>query len=76
MWTFLTSFIRIYAAVHLHERDWYLMALWTFIVGFGHFAGELLVYGTVKMLSSAVPPFVVAGSTIVWMSLSFNQYVS
>ncbi|TDZ22959.1 Ergosterol biosynthetic protein 28 [Colletotrichum sidae] len=74
-WTLLTSIVRLYCAYHLHHAHMYDLAIWTYVVAFGHFASELFVF---KSMTFGVPqafPFSLAGIALIWMPSVRSFYV-
>jgi Erg28 like protein len=74
-WTFTASIVRLYAAYHLDEPAWYQMALWTYLIAFGHFMSEMAVYKTARWRGPWLAPATVATSSLVWMVLQYSYYV-
>ncbi|KAF2763034.1 Erg28 protein [Pseudovirgaria hyperparasitica] len=74
-WTFITSLVRLYAAYHITEPAIYELALWSFVVAFGHFASEWLVYGTTRWGAGLAGPVCVSVGSMVWMVSVWGDYV-
>ncbi|KAL8962801.1 MAG: hypothetical protein Q9193_000854 [Seirophora villosa] len=74
-WSFLSALIRLYAAYHIHDAHLYFLALCTYLIVLAHFAGELLVYGTMKVGGGLAPPLFVASTSVVWMLTQWSFYV-
>lgn len=64
-WSFLSALFRLYAAYHINDRHLYFLALSTYCIVLTHFAGELLVYGTLKVGKGLAPPLSVATTSVV-----------
>lgn len=76
-WTFITSIIRLYGSWYLaHNKQVYELCLWSFIVAFGHFNLEWLVYKNCKFDKGFMGPFIVSTSSIVWMIMQKDFYCS
>jgi hypothetical protein len=74
-WTTITCLVRLYAAYNLRYGPMYDVAMWTYVVAFGHFASELFIY---KSMTFGLPqffPFVIASTALVWMPLVRSHYV-
>ena len=70
-WTALSSIIRLYGAYHLHDRTAFYMTFATFVIAFGHFTSELLIYKTTSLRSPGLlSPMIVSSLSIVWMALA------
>lgn len=74
-WTFLTSIVRLYAAYHVHERAWFDLGMWTFVVAGAHFFAEWRVYGTTRLGLPLAGPLVVSSVSLVWMAMQRGWYV-
>lgn len=74
-WTFQTAIIRFYAAYHLSDPVVYQLALSTFVIAFGHFASEWMVFGTARWGAGLASPVAVSTTTVVWMLLQWGWYV-
>lgn len=74
-WSFLSALVRFYAAYHINDRHMYFLALSTYLIVLTHFAGELLVYGTLKVGKGLAPPIFVATTSVVWMITQWSFYV-
>jgi hypothetical protein len=74
-WSFLSGLVRLYAAYYIHDKNLYLLALCTYLIVLSHFAGELLVYGTMKIGKGLAPPLFVATTSVVWMLMQWSFYV-
>lgn len=74
-WTFLSAIVRLYASYHIHNREMFALALWTFVIAVGHFGSEWAVYGTVRMGKGFAPSAIVAVSSMAWMVWQWGAYV-
>jgi len=74
-WSFLSGLVRFYAAYNIHDKHLYFLALCTYMIVLSHFAGELLVYGTMKIGKGVAPPLFVATTSVVWMLTQWSFYV-
>lgn len=74
-WTLITSIVRCYAAYNLHIGPVYNMAYWTYIVAFGHFASEKLMFKSMTFGLPQVFPFALATCALIWMPLVRDHYV-
>jgi Erg28 like protein len=74
-WTFIASIVRLYAAYHLDEPAWYQVAFWTYLVAFGHFMSELVVYKTARWRGPWLAPAIVSTSSLLWMTMQYSYYV-
>jgi len=75
-WTFLSSVIRLYAAYYIDNSAVYQLALWTYVVAFGHFVSEWLYFGTARWGKGLAGPVAVSTGSLVWMYLQWGWYVS
>jgi hypothetical protein len=74
-WTFLSSIIRLYAALNIHDPLVFQLALATYGVAWGHFMGEWMVFGTARWGRALAGPVVVSTGTLVWMFSTWGSYV-
>lgn len=51
------------------------MAIWTYLVAFGHFMSEWAIYGTARFWSPWAVPASLASGTLLWMILAWDMYV-
>ncbi|KAF9893794.1 hypothetical protein FE257_009964 [Aspergillus nanangensis] len=75
-WTFLSSVVRMYAAYHLTTPAVYDLAMWSFGIALVHFLGELVAFGSAKLKGRFVSPLIVASSSLTWMWLQRDGYLS
>ncbi|KAH8172147.1 erg28 like protein [Sarocladium implicatum] len=74
-WTTVACLVRLYAAYNLHIGPMYDIAMWTYVIAFGHFASELFIY---KSMTFGLPqffPFLFASMALVWMPSVRSHYV-
>ncbi|EKM58206.1 uncharacterized protein PHACADRAFT_207040 [Phanerochaete carnosa HHB-10118-sp] len=74
-WTLLSAVVRAYAAYNIHDKTIYDMALLSFLIAFGHFASEVLVYRTAKLPGPVFSPVVVSSLSLFWMIRHYEHYV-
>ncbi|KAL8816245.1 MAG: hypothetical protein Q9223_004718 [Gallowayella weberi] len=74
-WSFLSGLVRFYAAYNINDKNLYLLALSTYLIVLTHFAGELLVFGTMKVGKGLAPPLFVATTSVIWMLTQWSFYV-
>ena len=74
-WSFLSGLVRFYAAYNIHEKHLYQLTICTFLIVLSHFAGEVLVYGTMKVGKGLAPSLFVATTSVVWMLMQWSFYV-
>jgi Erg28 like protein len=75
-WTLLSSVIRFYAAYNITDPVLYQITCWTYIIAFGHFLSELLVFKSTSLSPGFIAPMLVASGTLTWMLLQKDFYVS
>jgi len=74
-WTMTSAVVRAYAAYHIEYKPIYDMALFTYLIAFGHFTSELLIFRTAKMNAGIIAPLLVASTTLVWMIKDYHFYI-
>jgi len=75
IWTLTSAVVRAYAAYNLHDKIMYDLALFTFLIAFGHFTSELLIFRTTTINSAVLSPCIVSTTSLVWMFLQYDFYV-
>lgn len=75
-WTILTAVVRLYGAFYLQNAQIYELCQFTFLVAFGHFFSEWLIYGTCKMDKGLLGPAIVSTVGTTWMYLQKDYYTS
>lgn len=74
-WTALSSIIRLYAAYNIHDPLVYQLAIWTYVIAFGHFISEWLVFGSASWGRGIAGPVFVASISLTWMLSQWGGYV-
>lgn len=74
-WTFLSSVIRLYAAYHVHNKQVYELAFWTYGIAFAHFMSEWWVFGSARWGAGIAGPSFVSTGSLVWMWVQWGFYV-
>jgi len=67
-WTLVASLVRLSCAFDLANKTLYRLTLQTFYVALGFYGTEVFLFHTVP-LGNALPPFVVASTSILWMKM-------
>jgi hypothetical protein len=75
VWTLTSAVVRGYAAYYVHDKHIYDMTLFTFLIAFGHFTSELLIFRTATINVGVLSPCIVATSSLVWMFSQYDYYV-
>ncbi|KIK80819.1 hypothetical protein PAXRUDRAFT_833318 [Paxillus rubicundulus Ve08.2h10] len=75
VWTLTSAVVRGYAAYNIHNKTIYDMALFTYLIAFGHFSSELLIFRTCKINMPVLSPIIVSTVTLVWMLQQYEFYV-
>ena len=75
-WTLLSSLIRIYAAYNITNPPVYEIALLSYVVAWGHFMSEWLVFGTASWGRGLAGPVIVANVSLPWMLWGWGFYVN
>ncbi|KAJ7170615.1 Erg28-like protein [Mycena crocata] len=74
-WTITSAVVRGYAAYHLNEKIVYDMTLFTYLIAFGHFASELLIFRTATLNPGVISPVIVSTTSLIWMFSQYDHYV-
>ncbi|KAH7382581.1 ergosterol biosynthesis protein-like protein [Phaeosphaeria sp. MPI-PUGE-AT-0046c] len=74
-WTFLASVIRMYAAYNITNAAMYQLAMWAYVVAFGHFMSEWMVFRTSRWGLPLAGPVCISTGTLVWMYTQWDAYV-
>lgn len=74
-WNYAVGVARIIAAYHMNERSWYMMSLYTNVIGLIHFCSEAFVYKTAKPQGPWLVPVSVATVGLVWHFLQMDHYI-
>ncbi|MBW0542297.1 hypothetical protein O181_082012 [Austropuccinia psidii MF-1] len=72
-WTLISGIIRCYAAYNISNSALYHITIASFLVALLHFTSEFLIYQSAG--SGALPPFIVAFSSSIWMISLYDYYV-
>ncbi|KAI1214173.1 ergosterol biosynthesis protein-like protein Erg28 [Annulohypoxylon truncatum] len=72
---FYTSFIRFYAAYHITNPQLYDLAILTFVGVLFLYITEVFVYKTSNLREASLP-YVIAGSSLMWMVSQRDWYLS
>ncbi|KAF8625566.1 hypothetical protein AX15_005329 [Amanita polypyramis BW_CC] len=75
IWTLTSAVVRAYAAYNINNKPIYDMAMLTYLIAFGHFFSELLVFRTANLGAGLLGPVVVSTSTLIWMFAQYDYYV-
>jgi len=75
-WTITSAVIRGYAAYHIHEKAVYDICIFSYLIAFGHFTSELLIFKSCKLNGPVLSPFIVSSLSLVWMISQYDFYVS
>ncbi|KAH7884519.1 Erg28 like protein-domain-containing protein [Phlebopus sp. FC_14] len=75
VWTLTSAVVRGYAAYNIHNKIIYDMALFTYLIAFGHFTSELLIFRTAKLNVPVLSPVVVSTTSLIWMLQQYAFYV-
>ncbi|KAI0346124.1 Erg28-like protein [Trametopsis cervina] len=68
VWTLMSAVVRLYAAI-------YDMTLLSFLIAFGHFTSELLIFGTASLNGPVISPVIVSTTSLFWMIRQYDFYV-
>jgi hypothetical protein len=74
-WNIAVGLVRLHAAYHIHERDWYHMQMLTNVVGLVHFGAEAFYWRTARPSGPWLAPTVVAMIGMSWSLLQYGHYV-
>ncbi|KAF9236749.1 Erg28 like protein-domain-containing protein [Melanogaster broomeanus] len=77
-WTLTSAVVRGYAATISTIKPVvviYDMALFTYLIAFGHFTSELFIFRTAKINVPVLSPVVVSTVSLVWMFQQYEFYV-
>ncbi|KAM7239273.1 hypothetical protein CapIbe_008768 [Capra ibex] len=73
VWTLLSSVVRCFCAIDIHNKTLYYITLWTFFIGMGHFLSELFVFGTMAPTIFILATLTVASISILGMLVGLWQ---
>ncbi|KAF5371857.1 hypothetical protein D9615_009560 [Tricholomella constricta] len=71
VWTLASAVVRAYAAYNIHDKTIYDIAMFTYLIAFGHFSSEWLIFRTASLNPGLLSPVIVSTTSLIWM---FNQY--
>ncbi|KAF8807023.1 Erg28-like protein [Phlegmacium glaucopus] len=74
MWTLTSAVIRVYAAYNINNKIVYDMAFLSYLIAFGHFSSEILIFGSCKM-GPVISPVIVSTTSLIWMFVQYDFYV-
>ncbi|CUA76088.1 Ergosterol biosynthetic protein 28 [Schizosaccharomyces pombe 972h-] [Rhizoctonia solani] len=60
IWTLTSAILRFYCAYHVNEKVVYDLTMWTYVLAFGHFTSEFLIYRTAGLGPGLLSPVIVA----------------
>ncbi|KAI0688402.1 Erg28-like protein [Cytidiella melzeri] len=75
VWTLMSAVVRFYTAYDIHNKTLYDMSLLSYLIVFGHYTSEVLVYGTATLKGPILSPLVVGTTSLVWMIRQYDYYV-
>lgn len=75
VWTLTSAVVRFYAAYNIEKKIVYDMALLTYLIAFGHFTSELLIYRSANLNAAVLSPVLVSLISLVWMIKQYDFYV-
>ncbi|TFK40303.1 Erg28 like protein-domain-containing protein [Crucibulum laeve] len=75
VWTLTSAVVRAYAAYHIHEKSIFDMAFMTYLIAFGHFSSELLIFRTATINIGVLSPVIVSTTSLIWMFTQYDFYV-
>ncbi|EKM78717.1 hypothetical protein AGABI1DRAFT_114326 [Agaricus bisporus var. burnettii JB137-S8] len=75
VWTLTAAVVRFYAAFHIHDKSIYDMTMFTYLIAFGHFASELLIFRTANLGAAVISPVIVSTVSLFWMINQYDFYV-
>jgi len=75
VWTLLSAAVRLYAAYYIDNPQVYELTLFTYVLAWGHFLSEWLVFGSTSLGAGLMGPLVVSNVSLVWMVMQWRFYV-
>ncbi|EAU85485.1 hypothetical protein CC1G_06386 [Coprinopsis cinerea okayama7 len=75
VWTLTSAVVRAYAAYNITNKVIYDMAFFTYLIAFGHFSSELLIFRTASINPGVISPVIVSTTSLAWMFLQYDFYV-
>ncbi|XP_055291668.1 ergosterol biosynthetic protein 28 homolog isoform X2 [Moschus berezovskii] len=73
IWTLLSSVIRCFCAINIHNKTLYHITLWTFFIVLGHFFCEFFVFGTTTFTIVILIYLTVASISILGMLVGLRH---
>ncbi|OQV15835.1 putative ergosterol biosynthetic protein 28 [Hypsibius exemplaris] len=67
MWTLLAAMVRFTYSVNIHNWELFLVTLSTFLIAFGHFVSEMLVFRSGLFDIGMLSPILVSGLSVIMM---------
>jgi hypothetical protein len=68
IWTFLSGFVRLYAAYNITNPQFYALVTWAYIASCVHYGREALIYRTMKVgMFGTLTSFEVDGGGLIWL---------
>jgi len=74
-YTFVSAVIRLYAAYNISNPQLYQLAMWAYLIAWGHFFSEWLVFGTAAWGKGLAGPVFISTGSLVWMFSQWGYYV-
>ncbi|KAF8738110.1 hypothetical protein AX14_011870 [Amanita brunnescens Koide BX004] len=74
-WTLTAAIVRAYAAYNISHKPIYDMAMLTYLIAFGHFFSEFLIFRTANFGAGLLGPAIVSTTTLIWMITQYDSYV-
>jgi len=74
-WTLLASALRLFASYNISDPQWYQLAFLSYIIAWGHFVSEWLVFKSTSFGRGLAGPLIVSTGTLVWMATQWDYYV-
>ena len=74
-WNLAVGVVRVIAAYHFNEQSWYLMSIYTNIIGLLHFGAEAFYWKTARPSGPWFAPTGVATVGLLWHILQYTNYV-
>ncbi|KAF8149857.1 Erg28 like protein-domain-containing protein [Crassisporium funariophilum] len=75
VWTLTSAVIRGYAAYNINNKIMYDMAFMSYLIAFGHFSSELLIFRSCKVNAGVMSPVIVSTTSLIWMFVQYDYYV-
>ncbi|KAF8962766.1 Erg28 like protein-domain-containing protein [Flammula alnicola] len=75
VWTLTSAVIRGYAAYNINNKIIYDMAFMSYLIAFGHFSSELLIFRTATINPGVLSPVIVSTTSLIWMFTQYDFYV-